>query len=106
MAFHNALYYNPDHPWEESLHYRLSCSNYQQKDYPAVIEYLLKLLAEGKSLDDYRVYNLLGNAYFALGQYIEAVSHYKRSLQLAPMGADVQIMQNYYELSQQMSQPL
>jgi tetratricopeptide (TPR) repeat protein len=106
MAYHNALHYNPDHPWEESLRYRLACSYYQQKDYQAVMDGLSQVLTEGKSLDDYRVYNLLGNAHFALGQYAEAVRCYEKSLQLAPLGAEVQTMQNYYELSQQMIQPL
>jgi tetratricopeptide (TPR) repeat protein len=104
MAYHNALDCNPDHPWEESLHYRVAVSYYQQKDYAAVIEGINRLLAEGKALEDYRVYNLLGNSHFALRQFPEAVANYEKSLALAPLGTDVQTMKHYYELCQQIIQ--
>lgn len=106
MAYHNALDCNPYHPWEESLHYRVAVSYYQQKDYAAVIEGINRLLAEGKALEDYRVYNLLGNSHFGLRQFPEAVANYEKSLALAPAGTDVQTMQHYYELCQQIIQPL
>lgn len=106
MAYHNALHYNPYHPWEENLHYRIACAYYQQRDYAAVLESLNKLLEEGKALEDYRVYNLMGNSHFALRQFPEAVSKYEKSMALAPHGADVQTMQSYYEISQQMIQAL
>jgi tetratricopeptide (TPR) repeat protein len=104
IAYYNALACNPYHPWEESLHYRIACSYYQHKEYTVVIDALKKLLGDGKSTDDYRVYNLLGNAHFAQGQFADALAHYEKSLNLAPMGAEVQTMQTYYELCQQILQ--
>jgi tetratricopeptide (TPR) repeat protein len=87
-AYTTALQYNPFHPWEVSIHYRAAQSYYQLGEYEAVVTTIKRLLesaqADSLPITDYHVYDILGNAEFALGQYDDAAKHYQTALELAP----------------------
>jgi tetratricopeptide (TPR) repeat protein len=102
-AYENALQCNPYHPWEETVHYRIARAHYQQQQYPATISTLHKVIQD---TTDYRIYNLLGNALFALGQYVQAARVYETGISMAPPGANIQMMRTYHQLSQNMNSPL
>jgi tetratricopeptide (TPR) repeat protein len=91
-AFRAALQYNPDHPWGLSLYYRIACSHYHERDYDNVImtiERMLQVaLRDNHPIEEYRVYDLLGNAFFAQHQYPNAVEAYTNALKLLPATAD------------------
>ena len=71
-AYRLALHHNPYSPWSSTLRYQLACAYYQSGDYDRTCECLGQLIAaeadEGGAIQDFRVYDLLGNAHFALGQ--------------------------------------
>lgn len=106
-AFEAALQFNPYHPWEVSLHYRIARSCYQQRNYEATIRALERMMAaaqeEGDHIHDYRVYDILGNAHFALRRYPEAVTAYRTALQMAPANAEnLDNIRTYYQYAQQL----
>jgi tetratricopeptide (TPR) repeat protein len=107
-AFRAALQFNPYHPWEVSLHYRIARSCYQKRDYEAAVRAIKQMLAaaetEGEPVRDYRVYDVLGNAHFALKRYAEAVEAYRIALQMAPPNAEnVDKIKTYYQFAQDLS---
>lgn len=107
-AFRAALQFNPYHPWEVSLHYRIARSCYQKRDYEAAVRAIKQMLAaaetEGEPVRDYRVYDVLGNAHFALKHYPEAVEAYQMALQIAPPNAEnVDKIKTYYQFAQELS---
>ncbi len=107
-AFRAALQLNPYHPWEVSLHYRIARSCYQKKDYEAAVRAVKQMLAaaetEGETVSDYRVYDVLGNAHFALKRYPEAMEAYGIALQMAPPNAEnVDKIKTYYQFAQELS---
>lgn len=107
-AYEAALHYNPYHPWEQSLHYRIARSYYQQNAYNKAIEAIERLLAsanaDGETIRDYRIYDVLGNAQFALGLYPEAQLSYQSALQVAPAGVEgTQKIRQYLQLAQDLS---
>ncbi len=107
-AYHAALDYNPYHPWEISLHYRIARSRYLQGQYEAAITAVQHMLnaaeVEGEHVDDYRVFDILGNAQFALGKYTDAVQSYSKALQMAPLNADnLDKIKTYYDYAQRLS---
>lgn len=107
-AFRAALQFNPYHPWEVSLHYRIARSCYQKRDYEAAIRAIKQMLSaaeiEGEPVSDYRVYDVLGNAHFALKQYAEAVQAYRIAIQMAPPNAEnVEKIRTYYQFAQELS---
>lgn len=106
-AYNAALQFNPDHPWALSLQYRLARSYYQQKDYPLVITTIEHLLTsarnEEQAIDDYRVYDMLGSAYFSLRKYNEAITAYQVALQTAPPNTDtVNKIRSYHDLAREL----
>jgi len=105
-AYENVLVYNPYHPWEESIHYRIARAHYQQQDYSKAVDAINQLLNEKHEVKDYRLYNVLGNAYYALGQFDKAAAAYEIGLNIAPAGVDVQTMYTYYQFSRQKTLPL
>jgi tetratricopeptide (TPR) repeat protein len=105
-AYRNVLLFNPYHPWEETVYYRMARAYYQQEYYAEVVRVLEAFLAEGKNVQDYRIYDLLGNAFFAMGQYEYASQAYEVALRLVPAHIDTQKIQSYYALSQRMKSPL
>jgi len=110
-AFHAALQFNPYHPWEVSLHYRIARSYYQQQQYEKAIEAIHRMLAaaqsEGQTVGDYRVYDVLGNAQFALGRYAEAIDAYQIALEIAPTNAEnLDKIKMYHQFAQELKRPL
>jgi tetratricopeptide (TPR) repeat protein len=107
-SYEAALQYNPYHPWEISLHYRIARCRYQLNDYAGTIAAIQRLLeaaaAEGERIDDYRIYDVLGNAQFALGQYILAEESYRTALALAPNNAEgLEKIRKYHQFAQELS---
>ncbi|MEO8607680.1 MAG: tetratricopeptide repeat protein [Chloroflexota bacterium] len=99
-AYTAALQFNPDHPWALSLYYRVAKSYYQQRAYNDAINTINQMLDEDQIVNDYQVYDVLGNAYFALGRYEKAVQAYQIALQIAPPNADsVRQIKSYYQLA-------
>ena len=103
IAYQNALQYNPDHPWEETIHYRIAKAHYQQQQYAETVESLKTIVQD---CQDYRVFNVLANALYGLRHFASAAHAYQTAITLAPPGADTETMRTYYELSLQMNSPL
>ncbi|GAB4527576.1 MAG: hypothetical protein Kow0063_03000 [Anaerolineae bacterium] len=108
-AYNNALAFNPFHPWGASLYYQIARCYYRLRAYEktiATIEQIQQAVAEdGQELSDYRVYHLLGNAYFALEKYPEAVQAYQQAVSLAPGKAeDLDRIQTYLRFAQELSE--
>jgi tetratricopeptide (TPR) repeat protein len=103
-AYTTALQFNPDHPWALSIYYRVAKSYYQQRAYNDAINTINQMLdlvsSEDQIVNDYEVYDVLGNAYFALGRYEKAVEAYRIALQIAPPNANnVGQIKSYYQLA-------
>jgi tetratricopeptide (TPR) repeat protein len=103
-AYTAALQFNPDHPWAVSLYYRIAKSHYQQRAYADSINTINQLLemvaSEDQVISDYQIYDVLGNANFALGRYEKAVEAYRIALQIAPPNAgNVGQIKSYYQLA-------
>jgi tetratricopeptide (TPR) repeat protein len=111
-AFQTALQFNPYHPWEISIYYRMAVSYYQQRDYDNVVKTIKRIFetaqAEGQPISDYRVYEVLGNAQFALNKYDKAAEAYARFLEIAPPNAqNLDKTREYYQFAtQRLNQPL
>lgn len=108
-AYNIALEFNPYHPWGVSIRYRLAKSQYQQGSYEQAVITIQQMIAqatnEAAPLTDYRVYDILGNALFALERYPEAADAYRIALSLAPESAEgVDKIKLYYHFSQQLAQ--
>ncbi len=107
-SYLRALQYNPYHPWEVSLHYRIARSCYQQGNYSATINAIERMLkaadSEGERVDDYRAFDILGNAQFALGHYPQAAQSYQKALAIAPLNAEnLEKIKTYYQFAQELS---
>jgi tetratricopeptide (TPR) repeat protein len=110
-AYQASLQFNPYTPWELSLHYRIARTLYQLGDYEKSVQAIRKMLqaaeADGQAVGDYRVYNILGNSYFALHSYSEAILAYERALQMAPANSDsLDKIRQYYQFAQDLSRPV
>lgn len=105
VAYRAALQFNPDHPWELSLLYRIASSYYQLRAYQKCIEALHNMLDAAKTdeqvINDYRVYEMLGAAFFALGQYAQAIDAYERALLLDPPDANADKIKTYLEYARE-----
>ncbi|NJO83364.1 MAG: tetratricopeptide repeat protein [Blastochloris sp.] len=108
-AYQAALRYNPYHPWEQSLDYRIARNYYQLGDYPKAIAQLDKLIkateADGQTISDYRIFNVLGNALFALGQYPRAMQAYQSAIEIAPPNVNVTRIHEYYQFAREQTRP-
>jgi tetratricopeptide (TPR) repeat protein len=107
-AYYAALQFNPDHPWETSIYYRIARSYYQQHAYEKSIEAIRHMLkaaeTEGQAVNDYRVYDILGNAQFALKQYDKAAEAYQTALRIAPPNAeDLDKIKMYWQYAEDLS---
>jgi tetratricopeptide (TPR) repeat protein len=99
-SYQSALQFNPDHPWEISLRYQIACCHYQQREYAQVIGELHPLV-NNVEINDYRIYDVIGNARFALGHYDEALEMYQIALRLVPANTDdKEKIEKYYEFAQ------
>lgn len=110
-AYQAALQFNPYTPWELSLHYRIARTFYQMGDYEKSIQSIRKMFqvseADSQSIDDYRVYNILGNAYFALHNYRDAAAAYQSALQIAPANSDsLEKIRQYHQFAIDLSRPV
>lgn len=108
-AYKTALQFNPYHPWEVSLHYRIARCYYQQRAYESVVEAIDRMLkasqTEGHSVEDYRVFDVLGNAHFALEQYHLAAQAYEQAIELAPPNAEnLEKIKTYYRFAKELIQ--
>ncbi len=108
-AYRNALQYNPYHPWETSLLFRIArayyCLNSYEDTIRAVQEYISAAEQDDEASQDYRVYDVLGNAQFALGRYADALESYKTALRLAPANAsDLDKIRRYQRFAQELLQ--
>jgi len=105
-AYQESLRFNPDHPWSETLQYRIAVAQYQLGQYAETATFLGNLLQSGVETEMYRIYSLLGNAQFALGAFSEAQNSYKLALQNAPTGIDTSTVRAYYDASTRLAIPL
>lgn len=98
-AYQNALQYNPYHPWELQLHLQIARALYQSNEYERAINAIDTLLKaaekDGQPVSDYRVYDVLGSAHFALKQYRPALAAYDHALSLSPSAVDLDKLQRY-----------
>jgi tetratricopeptide (TPR) repeat protein len=107
-SYQNALQFNPYHPWEQSIYYRIARSCYQMGEYERAIQSIERLMqlaeADGQTIHDYRVFNVLGNAQYALRQYERASRAYANALELAPHNAEhLDRIRQYFLYAQQLS---
>lgn len=102
-AYRLSLQYNPYHPWEESIRYRIARCYYLISDYQKTVEAIQTILdnaaAEGQRVSDYRVYNVLANAELALKRYERAREAYQMALDLIPPNVDRRDLESYYEFA-------
>lgn len=110
-AYQTALQFNPYHPWEQTIFYRMSRCYYQLKDFQKAIQTIDQMITaaqvDGGSVSDYRVYHVLGNCYYALGRYASALNAYRIALEIAPPNADnVQTIRQYYQYAHTLSHPV
>lgn len=107
-AHQAALQFNPYHPWELSLHYRIARSHYQTGDYDRAVQSIHRLLdsaeKDGQPVTDYRVFDILGNAQFALKRYDEALAAYRTALSIAPPNAEnLEKIRTYHNYAAELS---
>jgi tetratricopeptide (TPR) repeat protein len=100
QAFQNVLLFNPYHPWEETVHYRIACCHLRLKDYAKAVSTARTIIdrtqAEGHPVRDYRLYYVLGDAWFALGKYADSTQAYQGALDTAPSTVDVSPIRNQH----------
>lgn len=105
QAYSTTLQYNPYHPWSMSLYYRIARSYYQLHNYVKAVDAIEQMqriaASEDEAIDDYRIYDVLGNAQFALGNYTAAADAYATALALAPANANnLEKIRTYYRYTQ------
>lgn len=110
-AYQAALQFNPYTPWELSLHYRIARTFYQMGEYEKTVQSIRKMFqaadADSQSIDDYRVYNILGNAHFALHNYRDAAAAYQTALQKAPSNSEsLEKIRQYHQFALDLSRPV
>lgn len=102
-AYNSVLQYNPYHPWELSVYYRISRAYYLNGNYEKAIEavkYAINTAKRDGQDIDYRLYDLYGNAYFALKQYDKAADAYKTAINIAPDNEEhLSKIRQYYQYS-------
>ncbi len=104
-AYLMVLELNPYHPWETSIYYRIACSYYQTQEYKRALRAVDHIFEharqEGQEVSDYHVYEVLGNALFALGNYQQASEAYEQALSLAPASASIEKIRAYLKYAQE-----
>lgn len=93
-----ALRFNPDHPWATSVYLQIARAAYQLKDYRRVIK-TLNQITDSRSSPDFRIYELLGNAYFALREYSASIEAYDTALEHASTEEAINSIQRYRALA-------
>lgn len=107
-SYQFSLQFNPYHPWEVNIHFQIARCYYRMRAYERVISAIdrMKEAAERENqiISDYRVYNVLANAYFGLEQYQQAAIAYRKALELAPPGAtNLQKIKTYLRFSEELA---
>jgi tetratricopeptide (TPR) repeat protein len=106
-AYQDAIQYNPYHPWELSLHYRTARAYYQSEQYQQAVHVINHMLDvaqnDNQPISDYRVYNVLGSAHFALKNYTKAVNAYREALNMAPPTAELDQIRCYHKFAEELS---
>ncbi len=91
-AYRAALHYNPFHPWNISVYFRIAQAHYRQGNYTQALTVVREALdaahADGQDVD-HKLYTLYANAFFALGQYANAVEAYELALQTAATNTEI-----------------
>lgn len=91
IAYNAVIQFNPYHPWEVSIYHRIARVYYQQGNYTRVVDAVQHALDVARSDGheaDYQLYDVFGNACFALGKYDRAAEAYAIALKLAPANHD------------------
>lgn len=105
VAYQASLQYNPHHPWEESIYYRIARSYYAQGAYRETIQTIEQVISaitrDDEIPNDYRLFNILGNAYFALKEYQSALYAYERALSLDAPNTEVERIRQYQMIASQ-----
>jgi tetratricopeptide (TPR) repeat protein len=86
-AYNAVLQFNPYFPWEGTIYHRIARVYYQISHYEKAVDAVQRALDVAKSdghEPDYRLYDVSGNAHFALGRYDKAAEAYANALRLAP----------------------
>lgn len=86
-AYLAVLQYNPYHPWEVSIYLRVARAYYQQGLYETAAQAVQRALKSAKAEDqpvDFQAYDLMGSAYYAIGQFEQAISAFDAALALIP----------------------
>lgn len=103
IAYLAVLQFNPNHPWEASIYYRIGKAYYHQRQYERTIDAVQHALNASENDDssvDYHIYDLLGNAHFALSQYDKAAEAYAAALRLAPSHqGNLEKTRHYYHIT-------
>jgi tetratricopeptide (TPR) repeat protein len=107
VSYEKALEFNPYHPWEVNLRYQIARCHYRMRDYERTVEAIEKMKKTADSdnapITDWRVYNLLGNANFALEKYRSAAEAYRRAIELAtPSAAGLEKTHIYLRFSEEL----
>ena len=107
QCYQKAINSNPNHPWQVSIYYRLAQCYYQQGNYQSVIDTVLHLMqivtSDGQALTDFRVYDILGSAYFATEKYRMAADAYQKALEYIPdTSENLEKIRLYYHFSLQL----
>lgn len=108
-AYRATLEYNPYHPWHLNIYYQIALCYYQQAKYQKSIDTIQQLLniahRDNIIMSDYRVYDVLGSAQFALGNFREASESYREALNLTPPQPNViDKIKLYWHYSLQLAQ--
>lgn len=108
-AYQATLEYNPYHPWHLNIYYQIALCYYQIAHYQQVIDTIQHLLdiahRDNIIMSDYRVYDVLGSAQFALGDFKQASETYKKALTLTPPQPNViDKIKLYWHYSLQLAQ--
>lgn len=102
-----SLQFNPDHPWELSLYQQIARCQYKKRAYSEAIDSINHLLnvakQDGLDVEDFRVYELLGGALFALKRYYEATQAYEFALNIVPPNTDYSHqIRSYYNMAKEL----
>jgi tetratricopeptide (TPR) repeat protein len=108
-AYQATLEYNPYHPWHLTIYYQIALCYYQQARYQQAIDTVQNLLEiahrDNIIMSDYRIYDVLGSAQFALGDFQSASESYRKALSLTPPQPNViDKIKLYWHYSLQLAQ--